>query len=91
MRSISLKDNLLVIALILVACTLDGTLDVVFRHILAACCLKQSPETRVTGNIRTALFDGDGDFFSYFGECAGHVTPPFELPLFSELKCPSHK
>ena len=90
MRTISLEYHLLVIALVLVACSLDSPFDIFFRHILASRGLKQCPKARVAGYVRTTLLYGDGDFFSYLGEDTGHMTPSFELSFFSEFKCTSH-
>ena len=89
-RTVSFESNLLEITEALVGSLLDGSFDIVLRHVLVSCLCDEGAETRVADNIRTALLDCDCNFLSDFGERFGHVAPTFHLSLFSELKSSSH-
>ena len=64
MRSITLVRNFFVVALVLAHRILDGTLDIVLRHILTLASSDDGTKTRVVLRLRTACLDSDGDFLA---------------------------
>ena len=64
MRSIALVRHFLVVALVLAHRILDGTLDIVLRHILTLASSDDGTKARVVLRFRTACLDGDGDLLA---------------------------
>ena len=81
---------LLVITGIMLYSSLDGPLDILLGHVLAAGGLDKCPQTGIVVGVRTSGLGGYCYFLSDAGEDAGHVAPAFELAFLSEFKCSSH-
>ena len=84
-------DYLFVGGLVFLGGALDGAFDVLFRHALALGGGHEQAETEIAGGVGAAGKYGEFDFFSDFGEGAGHVSPPFQLACFAIFKRSSHK
>ena len=89
-RSVAFVGHFLVLALVLAHRVLDGTFDVVFRHILALRIGDDGAECRVRVRIGTASLHGDGDLLTDLRKCLGHMAPSFQLCSLTIFKCSSH-
>ena len=89
-RTFAIVDDLLVGRLVLLGGALDGAFHVLFGHTLALGGLHQQSQSQVARRVGAAGKDGQFYLFSYFGEGAGHMSPPFQFSCFAVFKCSSH-
>ena len=89
-RSVSLVGHALVVALILAHCILDGTLDVVLRHVLALAGSDNRTQCRVVFRFGSAGFHRNSNLFTQSCKGLCHVTPSFQFGSFSIFKRSSH-
>jgi hypothetical protein len=89
-RAVAFVCHALVVALVLTHCILDGTFDIVLRHVLTLTSGDNRTQCRVVFRFRTASLYGDGDLFAQTCKCFGHVAPSFQLGSFSIFKRSSH-
>ena len=89
-RRIALKDDFLVISLILGRGTLDGALNIVFRHVGVSRILNQGLQSAVAFRIWSTLLDAHDDVLRNPGERLSHASPSLHFASFPVLKCSSH-
>ena len=89
-RAISLVSHLLIVTLVLTHSVFDGTLDVVFRHVLALSVSNDSTQCRVHVGLRTTSLHGNGNLLANLSKRLGHVAPSLQFRSFAIFKCSSH-
>ena len=76
--------------MVLTHSVLDGTLNIVLRHVLALGVGDASTQCRIHVGVWTTSLNGNGNLLADLCECLGHVAPSFQLCSFTIFKCSSH-
>ena len=89
-RAVSLIRHALIVTLVFTHRILDGTLDVILRHVFTLTSSDHRTECRVVFGFRTTCLYSNSDLFTQSCKCFSHVPPSFQLCGFSIFKCSSH-
>ena len=75
MGAVSLIGHCFVLALVLTHCVFDGTLNIIFGHVLTLCRCDDRTERGIRFGLGTAGFNCHSDLLADLGKCTGHMTP----------------
>ena len=91
MGAVAFIGHGLVLALVFTHRVFDGTLNIIFGHVLTLCRCDDRTERGIRFGLRTAGFNCHSDLLADLGKCTGHVTPPLHFGGFAVFKCSSHR